>query len=123
MTDNLASADQAEPIVIAAPGAIEARQVTVDGQLLQIAVRHGGDVTFHLMNAEPGPISYRVKLPGKAVKATGYVTTPDADMVEASPKALTLKTDASGIAVTGTVPGYALLSVVLPGAAAKKKSP
>src|SRR5947209_16997598 len=42
LTDNLASADQAEPIVIAAPGAIEARQVTVDGQLLQIAVRHGG---------------------------------------------------------------------------------
>ena len=42
MTDNLASGDQGEPAVVATPGAIEARQVTIDGQLLQVAVRHGG---------------------------------------------------------------------------------
>src|SRR5258708_9207600 len=42
LTDNLASGDQAEPAVVATPGAIEARQVTIDGQLLQVAVRHGG---------------------------------------------------------------------------------
>src|SRR5258705_10847507 len=42
LTDNLASGDQGEPAVVATPGAIEARQVTIDGQLLQVAVRHGG---------------------------------------------------------------------------------
>jgi poly(3-hydroxyalkanoate) depolymerase len=29
------------PAVVAKPGAIEARQVTIDGQLLQVAIRHG----------------------------------------------------------------------------------
>src|SRR5258707_4100797 len=42
LTDNLASGDQAEPAVVATPGAIEARQVTINGQLLQVAIRHGG---------------------------------------------------------------------------------
>ena len=42
MTDKLASGDQAEPVVVATPGAIEARQITIDGQLLQVAIRHGG---------------------------------------------------------------------------------
>jgi len=42
LTNNLASGDQAEAAVVATPGAIEARQVTIDGQLLQVAVRHGG---------------------------------------------------------------------------------
>ncbi len=42
MTDNLASGNQAEAAVVATPGAIEARQVTIDGQLLQVAIRHGG---------------------------------------------------------------------------------
>jgi poly(3-hydroxyalkanoate) depolymerase len=42
LTDKLASGDRAESAVVAAPGAIEARQVTIDGQLLQVAVRHGG---------------------------------------------------------------------------------
>ena len=41
MSDNLASSDKAEPVVIATPGAIENRQVTIDGQLLQVAIRHG----------------------------------------------------------------------------------
>ena len=41
MNDNLASSDKAEPVVIATPGAIENRQVTIDGQLLQVAIRHG----------------------------------------------------------------------------------
>jgi poly(3-hydroxyalkanoate) depolymerase len=41
LTDNLASGDHAEPAVVATLGAIEARQVTIDGQLLQVAVRHG----------------------------------------------------------------------------------
>src|SRR5260221_7965649 len=40
LTDNLASGDQSESVVKL--GAIEARQVTIDGQLLQVAVRHGG---------------------------------------------------------------------------------
>ena len=40
LTNNLASGDQAESV--AKLGAIEARQVTIDGQLLQVAVRHGG---------------------------------------------------------------------------------
>lgn len=35
MSDNPASEDKARP------GAIEARQVTIDGQLLQVAIRHG----------------------------------------------------------------------------------
>jgi poly(3-hydroxyalkanoate) depolymerase len=42
LTDNLASEGQAEPAIVATPGAIEARQVTIDGQLLQVAIRHGG---------------------------------------------------------------------------------
>jgi poly(3-hydroxyalkanoate) depolymerase len=41
LSDNLASSDKAEPVVIATPGAIENRQVTIDGQLLQVAIRHG----------------------------------------------------------------------------------
>ena len=41
MSDNLASSDKAEPVVFATPGAIENRQVTIDGQLLQVAIRHG----------------------------------------------------------------------------------
>ena len=40
MTDNIASENQAKST--APLGAIEARQVTIDGQLLQVAVRHGG---------------------------------------------------------------------------------
>jgi len=36
LTDNLASGDQA-----AKSGAIEARQITIDGQLLEVAIRHG----------------------------------------------------------------------------------
>ena len=42
MTDKLASGDQADPVVVATPGAIEARQISIDGQLLQVAIRHGG---------------------------------------------------------------------------------
>ncbi|TMB93374.1 MAG: alpha/beta fold hydrolase, partial [Chloroflexi bacterium] len=42
LTDNLESADQAEAAVIATPGAIEARQVTINGQSLQVAIRRGG---------------------------------------------------------------------------------
>ena len=41
MSNNLASSDKAEPVVIATPGAIENRQVTIDGQVLQVAIRHG----------------------------------------------------------------------------------
>jgi poly(3-hydroxyalkanoate) depolymerase len=41
LSDKLASQSKAEPVVIAKPGAIENRQVTIDGQLLQVAVRHG----------------------------------------------------------------------------------
>jgi poly(3-hydroxyalkanoate) depolymerase len=40
LTDNLARGEQAESV--AKLGAIEARQVTIDGQLLQVALRHGG---------------------------------------------------------------------------------
>jgi hypothetical protein len=36
LTDTLASGDQA-----AKYGAIEARQITIDGQLLEVAIRHG----------------------------------------------------------------------------------
>lgn len=36
MSDNLTSADTVRP-----PGAIEARQITIDGQLLEVAIRHG----------------------------------------------------------------------------------
>jgi poly(3-hydroxyalkanoate) depolymerase len=41
LTDDLASGDQAVSAAVATPGAIEARQVIIDGQLLQVAVRHG----------------------------------------------------------------------------------
>ena len=41
MNDTLASADKATPAAVATRGAIETRQVTIDGQLLQIAIRHG----------------------------------------------------------------------------------
>src|SRR5277367_5525736 len=40
LTDNLANRDQTE--TVAKSGAIEARQITIDGQLLQVALRHGG---------------------------------------------------------------------------------
>jgi poly(3-hydroxyalkanoate) depolymerase len=40
LTDDLAGTDELSPRVKA--GAIEARQVTINGQLLQVAIRHGG---------------------------------------------------------------------------------
>src|ERR1700752_3651987 len=40
LIDNLTSVDRAE--ALARPGTIEARKVTIDGQLLQVAIRHGG---------------------------------------------------------------------------------
>jgi poly(3-hydroxyalkanoate) depolymerase len=40
LTNNLASGDRTESVAKA--GSIEARQVTINGQLLQVAVRHGG---------------------------------------------------------------------------------
>jgi poly(3-hydroxyalkanoate) depolymerase len=40
LSDNLASGDQVE--AVAKPGALESRQVTIDGQLLQVAIRRGG---------------------------------------------------------------------------------
>ncbi|WP_024578859.1 MULTISPECIES: poly(3-hydroxyalkanoate) depolymerase [Bradyrhizobium] len=41
MTEDLTSADKAEPAAAAMRGAIEARQITIDGQPLQVAIRHG----------------------------------------------------------------------------------
>ncbi|MET4091051.1 poly(3-hydroxyalkanoate) depolymerase [Bradyrhizobium sp. S3.5.5] len=41
MNDNHTSVDQTEPAVVAKSGGIETRQITIDGQLLQVAVRHG----------------------------------------------------------------------------------
>jgi len=86
-----------------------------------LAVKHGDDVVFHLMNAESGPVSYRIKLPGKSVKATGYLTTPTADMAEAGSEAVALKADTGGLSAIGVVPAYSLLSVVLPGVVVEKK--
>jgi poly(3-hydroxyalkanoate) depolymerase len=40
LSDNFASGDQAE--AVAKPGSLESRQVTIDGQLLQVAIRRGG---------------------------------------------------------------------------------
>ena len=42
MTDKRTSGDMAEPAVVAKAGAIKARQITIDGQVLQVAVRLGG---------------------------------------------------------------------------------
>jgi poly(3-hydroxyalkanoate) depolymerase len=42
LTDKHTSGDMAEPAVVAKAGAIEARQITIDGQALQVAVRLGG---------------------------------------------------------------------------------
>src|SRR5258705_3383028 len=42
LSDNLASGDQTESGVVAKAGMIEVRQITIDGQLLQVAIRHGG---------------------------------------------------------------------------------
>ncbi|WP_063840161.1 poly(3-hydroxyalkanoate) depolymerase [Bradyrhizobium sp. LTSP885] len=40
MSEDLASGDKAE--TVAKPGALETRQVTIGGQLLEVAIRHGG---------------------------------------------------------------------------------
>ncbi|WP_082077309.1 poly(3-hydroxyalkanoate) depolymerase [Bradyrhizobium sp. LTSPM299] len=40
MSEDLAGDDKAE--TVAKPGALETRQVTIDGQLLEVAIRHGG---------------------------------------------------------------------------------
>jgi poly(3-hydroxyalkanoate) depolymerase len=42
LSDTLASADKAGPTAVAKSGAIETRQITIDGQLLEVAIRHGG---------------------------------------------------------------------------------
>jgi poly(3-hydroxyalkanoate) depolymerase len=41
LTENLTSADQARPAVVGKRGAIEARQITIDGQPLEVAIRYG----------------------------------------------------------------------------------
>ena len=43
MSEDLASGDKAETVAksVAKPGAIEARQITIDGQRLEVAIRHG----------------------------------------------------------------------------------
>jgi poly(3-hydroxyalkanoate) depolymerase len=41
LTDDLTRADKAKPPAVAQRGTIEARQITIDGQLLQVAIRHG----------------------------------------------------------------------------------
>jgi poly(3-hydroxyalkanoate) depolymerase len=41
LTDNLANGGPANPAVTEKPGEIEARQIAIDGQLLEVAVRHG----------------------------------------------------------------------------------
>ena len=42
MTDNLTSGDKIAAVAVATPGTIEVRQITVDDQLLQVAIKHGG---------------------------------------------------------------------------------
>ena len=84
------------------------------------AVKKGENVTFHLMNAEPQPISYRVKLPGKAEKVEGSITTPTVDVGEAGAQAMTARPDAAGTTISGLLPAYSLLSVVVPGIVEKK---
>jgi poly(3-hydroxyalkanoate) depolymerase len=42
LSDNLTRGDKAAPVAAATPGTIETRRITVDDQLLQVAVRHGG---------------------------------------------------------------------------------
>jgi poly(3-hydroxyalkanoate) depolymerase len=41
LTDNLASRDNAKSDAVAKLGEIEARQITIDGQLLEVAIRYG----------------------------------------------------------------------------------
>ncbi len=41
MTDNLTNGGPAKPAATEKPGEIEARQIAIDGQLLEVAVRHG----------------------------------------------------------------------------------
>src|SRR5258705_12579754 len=41
LSDNCVSGDQAKPGVVAKPSTIEARKITIEGQLLQVAIRHG----------------------------------------------------------------------------------
>lgn len=42
MIDDLTSEDVAGPTAVTPRGTIETRQITIDGQLLQVAIRHGG---------------------------------------------------------------------------------
>jgi poly(3-hydroxyalkanoate) depolymerase len=41
LSDDLTNPDKARPSAVTQRGAIETRQVTIDGQLLQVAIRHG----------------------------------------------------------------------------------
>jgi poly(3-hydroxyalkanoate) depolymerase len=41
LSDKFTKEDKDAPVVVAKPGAIEVRQVTIDSQLLQVAIRHG----------------------------------------------------------------------------------
>src|SRR6267378_5245962 len=41
LTDNPAKGDPTKPAVIGKPGEIETRQITIDGQALEVALRHG----------------------------------------------------------------------------------
>jgi poly(3-hydroxyalkanoate) depolymerase len=41
LSENLTSGNEAGKAAVAKPGTIEARQIAIDGQLLQVAIRHG----------------------------------------------------------------------------------
>jgi hypothetical protein len=85
-----------------------------------LAVKHAESVIFHIMNPEPGPLTYRVKLPSKLEKASGFLTSPTSDMAEAKAQELAVRAEGNGALVSGAVPAYSLLSVVVPGIAEKK---
>jgi hypothetical protein len=117
----IANTTPGDSTVLTMKAAVKGTGKTIEVEYL--AVKHGDDVVFHIMNAEPNPVSYGIKIVGKAEKAKGLLTTPNADLAEAGAQEMTFKAEASGVAVSGVVPGYSLLSVVVPGAAEKKKSP
>ena len=115
----IANTTPADSVVVPMKSTAKATGKTLNVE--HLAVKHGEDVVFHLMNAESGPVSYRIKLPGKSVKAAGYLTTSTADMAEAGSEAVALKADTGGLIAIGVVPAYSLLSVVLPGVVVEKK--
>jgi hypothetical protein len=78
-----------------------------------LGLRDKETVIAHLMNTEPVPVKYRIRVRGGTGKAEGWLTTPLADMAPVGAEELSADRQRDVSTVSGVVPGNSLLSLQL----------